>query len=174
VVAFVVAFVVVVVVVLSWSFFSVPPTSYFVLRNSYFLLIAPDLLPHGILVSGGSGEAPLSKGFTMRLTTLALLIAALPAFARPQDPPKQDPAEIEFQKKVDAAIDKGVQFLLAKYKTGGISEQKQNLYKNLADLSEKGQDTIIVVENGQPKTVVVPFDEYKNLSWEPYSDAKRY
>ena len=46
---------------------------------------------------------------------------------------------------------------------GGISEQKQNLYKNLADLSEKGQDTIIVVENGQPKTVVVPFDEYKNL-----------
>jgi hypothetical protein len=60
----------------------------------------------------------------MRLTTLTLLIAALPAFAR-QDPPKQDPAEIEFQKKVDAAIDKGVQFLLAKYKTGGISEQKK-------------------------------------------------
>ena len=30
---------------------------------------------------------------------------------------------------------------------GGISEQKQNLYKNLADLSEKGQDTIIFFEN---------------------------
>jgi hypothetical protein len=52
-----------------------------------------------------------------------LALLALPALDR-QDP-KSDPAEEAFQKKVDAAIDKGVAWLLAKYKTGNISEQKK-------------------------------------------------
>jgi hypothetical protein len=53
----------------------------------------------------------------MRYAAFAFLLLA-------QDPPQPDP-EKEFQKKVDAAIDKGVGFLLNKYKTGGISEQKK-------------------------------------------------
>lgn len=59
----------------------------------------------------------------MRTCLLALL--ALPALAQDPAPPAKDPAEEAFQKKVDAAIDKGAQFLMEKYKTGGISEQKK-------------------------------------------------
>ena len=59
----------------------------------------------------------------MRFALILVLVLAVPALA--QDPPKPDPAEEAFQKKVDAAIDKGAQFLLNKYKIGGISEQKK-------------------------------------------------
>ncbi len=46
---------------------------------------------------------------------------------------------------------------------GKISEQKQDLYKDLSKISSQTEDTIIVVENGSPQSVVVSYAEYKNL-----------
>jgi len=61
----------------------------------------------------------------MRRILLIAAFAPLALVSSAQDPPAKDPAEEEAQKKVDAAIDKGVKWILEKYKTGGISDQKK-------------------------------------------------
>ncbi len=53
----------------------------------------------------------------------ALVIACFPLLAIAQD--QKDPKDEEFQKKVDAAIDKGCQWILKECKGGTISEQKK-------------------------------------------------
>src|SRR3989338_7022391 len=46
---------------------------------------------------------------------------------------------------------------------GNGMTNRDEIYKGLGDLSVKTKDTLVIVENGHPSSVVVPYEEYKLL-----------